>query len=156
MTHCIAEKEKKSNTYKSGNLDSLSEEKITKIRKFAKEYIAKVLKKLEKSGQRRQSSTSAGTSDLTEARGGLANSQSEAHDVEMDVNDTLGLDDDDIEAEDPSPATETQGPEPEVSVMDGDDDDSHYMITSKAARDNAAESGWDRDKPVPAGLYGDL
>ncbi|PCH43100.1 SET domain-containing protein [Wolfiporia cocos MD-104 SS10] len=53
LTHIIAEKEKKSVSYKEGRLDSLSEEKVTKIKKFAKEYIAKILRKLEKAGQRR-------------------------------------------------------------------------------------------------------
>jgi histone-lysine N-methyltransferase SETD2 len=52
LTCLIAEKEKKSSSYKEGKLDALSEEKIIKIKKFAKEYIAKVLRKLEKSGYR--------------------------------------------------------------------------------------------------------
>lgn len=49
MTHIITEKEKKSISYKEGRLDALSDEKAVKIKKFAKEYIAKVLRKLEKS-----------------------------------------------------------------------------------------------------------
>ncbi|KAF7793530.1 hypothetical protein EIP86_004644 [Pleurotus ostreatoroseus] len=54
----IAEKEKKSHSYKENKLDALSEEKVVKIKKFAKEYIAKVLRKLEKAGQRRKPSSS--------------------------------------------------------------------------------------------------
>ena len=49
LTHIIAEKEKKSSSYKEGRLDALSDEKVAKIKKFAKEYISKVLRKLEKS-----------------------------------------------------------------------------------------------------------
>ncbi|OSD00004.1 hypothetical protein PYCCODRAFT_1437753 [Trametes coccinea BRFM310] len=65
LTQTIADKEKKSSSYKEGRLDSLSEEKTAKIKKFSKEYIAKVLRKLEKSGQRRKPATSAAGSSST-------------------------------------------------------------------------------------------
>ncbi|KAI9058826.1 hypothetical protein FKP32DRAFT_1597140 [Trametes sanguinea] len=65
LTQTIADKEKKSSSYKEGRLDSLSEEKTAKIKKFSKEYIAKVLRKLEKSGQRRKPTTSAAGSSST-------------------------------------------------------------------------------------------
>ena len=58
----IAEKEKKSSSYKEGKLDTLSDEKTVKIKKFAKEYIAKLLRKLDKSGKRRKPSTAASSS----------------------------------------------------------------------------------------------
>jgi [histone H3]-lysine36 N-trimethyltransferase len=62
LTQIIADKEKKSSSYKENKLDSLSEEKTTKIKKFAKEYIAKIMRKLEKSGQaKRRSSHSNGS-----------------------------------------------------------------------------------------------
>lgn len=48
----IADKEKKSASYKEGRLDALSDEKIAKIKKFSKEYIAKVLRKIDKSGKK--------------------------------------------------------------------------------------------------------
>ncbi|KAH9954870.1 hypothetical protein BC827DRAFT_1365398 [Russula dissimulans] len=62
LTHIIVEKEKKSSSYKDkGNkLDDLSDEKKTKIKKFAREYIHKVLHKLEK-GQRRPSDSEPGS-----------------------------------------------------------------------------------------------
>ncbi|ESK96718.1 histone-lysine n-methyltransferase [Moniliophthora roreri MCA 2997] len=54
LTEKIAEREKKTSAYKEGKLDSLSEEKITKIKKYAKEYITtKILRKIGKSGQHR-------------------------------------------------------------------------------------------------------
>jgi hypothetical protein len=52
LTQLIADKEKKSTSYKEGKLDSLSDEKAAKIKKFAKEYIAKILRKLEKAGHK--------------------------------------------------------------------------------------------------------
>lgn len=48
----ITDKEKKSSNYKEGKLDALSDEKVAKIKKFAKEYISKILRKMEKSGKR--------------------------------------------------------------------------------------------------------
>ncbi|KAH7920227.1 hypothetical protein BV22DRAFT_1040094 [Leucogyrophana mollusca] len=58
LTHIIAEKEKKSSSYKEGKLDALSDEKIAKIKKFSKDYIAKVLRKLEKAKRSNPSSSS--------------------------------------------------------------------------------------------------
>ncbi|KAF8549008.1 hypothetical protein OG21DRAFT_1500664 [Imleria badia] len=58
LTHIITEKEKKSSSYKEGRLDALSDEKITKIKKFAKDYITKVLRKLEKPKSKHGSASS--------------------------------------------------------------------------------------------------
>ena len=60
LTAIIAEKEKKSHTYKEGKFESLSEEKTAKIKKFAKEYIHKILRKLDK-GKKHKSSHSKQT-----------------------------------------------------------------------------------------------
>ena len=64
LTHIIAEKEKKSSSYREGRLDALSEEKTLKIKKFAKEYIAKILRKLEK---KRRESGGSGPAPATPA-----------------------------------------------------------------------------------------
>ncbi|PFH46282.1 hypothetical protein AMATHDRAFT_8013 [Amanita thiersii Skay4041] len=61
LTQVIADKEKKSSMYKEGKLDEMSEEKKTKIKKFAKEYISKVLLKVEKSKRERPPSSAAST-----------------------------------------------------------------------------------------------
>ncbi|KAI0287878.1 hypothetical protein BC826DRAFT_1041913 [Russula brevipes] len=64
LTHIIAEKEKKSSSYKdkdSNKLDALSEEKKTKIKKFAREYIQKVLHKLDKGKRGLPDSATAST-----------------------------------------------------------------------------------------------
>ncbi|KAG0706271.1 hypothetical protein DFH29DRAFT_191520 [Suillus ampliporus] len=66
LTHVIAEKEKKSSSYKDGKLDALSDEKTAKIKKFAKEYIAKVLRRLEKSKRKASSSAARATSPAVE------------------------------------------------------------------------------------------
>ncbi|KAF6750904.1 histone-lysine N-methyltransferase [Ephemerocybe angulata] len=50
LTQVIADKEKKASTYKDDRLEALSEEKQAKIKKFSKDYIAKVLKKLADKG----------------------------------------------------------------------------------------------------------
>ncbi|KAG5644281.1 hypothetical protein DXG03_008766 [Asterophora parasitica] len=62
LTQIIADKEKKSSSYKEGRLDKLSDEKVVKIKKFAKEYIAKILRKLEKSAGKRERPISSSTS----------------------------------------------------------------------------------------------
>ncbi|KAF8630263.1 hypothetical protein AX17_005449 [Amanita inopinata Kibby_2008] len=61
LTQVIAEKEKKSSSYKEGRLDVFSEEKTAKIKKYAKEYIAKIMRKVEKSNRDRPSSSAATT-----------------------------------------------------------------------------------------------
>ncbi|EAU87663.2 histone-lysine N-methyltransferase [Coprinopsis cinerea okayama7 len=61
LTQVITEKEKKSSSYKEGRLESLSEEKVAKIKKFSKDYIAKVLRKLEKAGKYSSQSSRATT-----------------------------------------------------------------------------------------------
>ncbi|KAF8064009.1 histone methyltransferase [Lyophyllum atratum] len=65
LTQIIADKEKKSSSYREGKLEKFSEEKIVKIKKFTKEYIAKVLRKLEKSGGKRPKPSSSSTSQMT-------------------------------------------------------------------------------------------
>jgi hypothetical protein len=42
LTHIIAEKEKKSSSYKDGNLTSLSDEKRKKMKKFIMDYVKSV------------------------------------------------------------------------------------------------------------------
>lgn len=59
LTQIITDKEKKSSSYKEGKLDSLSDEKVAKIKKFSKDYIARILRKMEKSGDKRKGSSSS-------------------------------------------------------------------------------------------------
>ena len=54
LTHLIVEKEKKSSSYKENRLEALSDEKVSKIKRFSREYIAKLVRKLEKAGVSRK------------------------------------------------------------------------------------------------------
>ncbi|KAL0575092.1 histone methyltransferase set2 [Marasmius crinis-equi] len=104
LTEKIAEREKKSSAYKEGKLDSLSDEKTAKIKKYAKEYITnKILRKVGKSG-RRPSSTAIkqAPSDGTPNSADLPSNMAELEvdggaDVDMDMD--IGQDSD-SEAED--------------------------------------------------------
>ncbi|KAK7045470.1 histone methyltransferase set2 [Paramarasmius palmivorus] len=61
LTEKIAEREKKSSAYREGKLDSLSEEKTAKIKKYANEYItSKILRKVGKSSHRSRPSITPG------------------------------------------------------------------------------------------------
>ncbi|OAX37722.1 hypothetical protein K503DRAFT_719344 [Rhizopogon vinicolor AM-OR11-026] len=80
LTHVIAEKEKKSSSYKDGKLDALSDEKTSKIKKFAKEYIVKVLRRLEKSKRKASSSDGPAASSFANAD---EHEQEEGGDVPM-------------------------------------------------------------------------
>ncbi|KAI8990416.1 hypothetical protein BD414DRAFT_483561 [Trametes punicea] len=129
LTQIIAEKEKKSSSYKEGRLDSLSEEKTAKIKKFSKEYVAKVLRKLEKSGQRRKPSSSvaptAGSSSTPDGRdGGVVD---DPFVTAATVADVMDLDPHD---------------EPENDVYaDGDDDDNDRLSNLGTPEEGAGGSG---------------
>jgi [histone H3]-lysine36 N-trimethyltransferase len=69
LTHIIAEKEKKSSSYRDNKLDAFSDEKKAKIKKFAREYIHKILHRLEK-GKRRPPDSGSGASVQSHHRDG--------------------------------------------------------------------------------------
>ncbi|KAI0776743.1 hypothetical protein BD413DRAFT_469039 [Trametes elegans] len=118
----IAEKEKKSSSYKEGRLESLSDEKTAKIKKFAKEYIAKVLRKLEKSGQRRKPTSTAGSSSTPTGADDLIVSAATLADV-MDL--------------DPHDNDDDEGDEP----ADGEADDDHDRASRSGSPEDGAGSG---------------
>uniref|UniRef100_D8QG04 Histone-lysine N-methyltransferase, H3 lysine-36 specific n=1 Tax=Schizophyllum commune (strain H4-8 / FGSC 9210) TaxID=578458 RepID=D8QG04_SCHCM len=60
LTHIIAEKEKKSSSFKEGKLDALSEEKVYKMKKFSRDYIAKVMRKYQEKEKGKASRRPAG------------------------------------------------------------------------------------------------
>jgi len=150
LTKIIADKEKKSSSYKEGKLDSLSEEKIVKIKKFAKDYIAKVLHKIEKAKKRKPSSsapeihatssTSADTPDSPDDPEGA-----DGNTVEMTVEEAMDLGESESEAE------ADDGPEDDP--MNVDLPLIHDAITDEAtaAWASSADSrerhrGWDRSR----------
>ncbi|KAL6308930.1 hypothetical protein BKA93DRAFT_724617 [Sparassis latifolia] len=151
LTHLIAEKEKKSSSYKEGRLDALSEEKTTKIKKFAKEYIAKILRKLEKAGQRRKPpSTSDGTNGAS-----VSTSTPDTHDdledgdegVHMTVEEAMDLDEDDGDGDGDGESHETPpsstSPEEQRRGRKGEDRPAAIGVSDPRLRHRNEECGWD-------------
>ncbi|KAF9264474.1 hypothetical protein L218DRAFT_862694 [Marasmius fiardii PR-910] len=93
LTEKIAEREKKSSAYKEGKLETLSEDKMAKIKKYAKEYITtKVLRKVNKSGRHKSRSSSSAIkqetpSDVTPSSADLNPAM-----VDLEVDDDLDVD----------------------------------------------------------------
>lgn len=97
LTGVIAEKEKKSSSYKNSKLEALSEEKVVKIKKFSKEYIAKVLRKLEKSGKRSKPSNSVLPTPSTSTHTPSSHDGGDdtpSHAISMSVEEAMGMDPD--------------------------------------------------------------
>lgn len=105
LTHLIAEKEKKSSSYETAKLDSLSDEKQQKIKKFVKDYVAKILRRmrdkksknhrhdektLSSRGSPRQASSD--TPNSNDSAEGLAALEIEVDGETMDVDGPEGLD----------------------------------------------------------------
>ncbi|KAF9078295.1 hypothetical protein BDP27DRAFT_1565 [Rhodocollybia butyracea] len=68
LTEKIANREKNSSAYQENRLDALPEEKIIKIKKYAKDYIDKLLRRMDsKHSHRKPSSTSASISASVES-----------------------------------------------------------------------------------------
>ncbi|THG94132.1 hypothetical protein EW026_g7278 [Hermanssonia centrifuga] len=141
LTQVIAEKEKKTSSYKDSRLDALSDEKVAKIKKFAKEYIAKILRKLDKAGQRHKSSSSAPSSSMSASTSTAhmsSNGHSHAndlHDVDIPTAmDSMDLDDrwDDGWGE-PSPMGESHRSSPTTPKH----------VVDPRVRHRKEESGWD-------------
>ncbi|EPQ55865.1 SET domain-containing protein [Gloeophyllum trabeum ATCC 11539] len=130
LTTLISDKEKKSNSYKEGKLDSLSEEKTVKIKKFAKEYIHKLMRKLEKSGQHRRpphsSSSANGASTSASAMNGDAGHRAdEDGPMAMTVEEAMDMD------------------------MDEDDDDAPEQHDGSTASPSTAQADRDRFEDSP-------
>lgn len=59
LTQLIVDKEKKSSSYKDDRFEALSDDKVAKIKKFSKDFIAKVIRKLTERGKLPVSSASS-------------------------------------------------------------------------------------------------
>ncbi|KAF8154094.1 hypothetical protein B0H34DRAFT_661470 [Crassisporium funariophilum] len=96
LTQVIAEKEKKSSSYREGRLDSLSDEKVAKIKKFAKEYITKIIRKLEKSSKRPKPSLTSTSLPTPSTSMDTPNSNDggDTSMVSMSVEEAMGMDPD--------------------------------------------------------------
>ncbi|CCM05915.1 uncharacterized protein FIBRA_08153 [Fibroporia radiculosa] len=142
LTHIIAEKEKKSSTYQEGKLDLLSDEKVIKIKKFAKEYIAKILRKLEKVGQRRiSSSADKGDTAMVTLASGSTSTPNDASLPDISAEDTMDLDDDSLE-HDLSPPDSASPPEAH-ETPEGPDHTRIIHVADPRLRHRNEECGWD-------------
>ncbi|KAF8999768.1 hypothetical protein BDQ17DRAFT_1360339 [Cyathus striatus] len=125
LTHVIAEKEKKSLNYKEGRLDSLPDEKVAKIKKFSKEYVTKVLRKLEKSGKKLSAPASSSATQATPSRSTSMNTPNSADgfgDITMSVEEAMDMDPDsgnESESEDERDARHVSAEEPPSSTSTG-------------------------------------
>lgn len=154
MTKIIADKEKKSSSYKEGKLDSLSEEKIVKIKKFAKDYIAKVLHKIEKAKKRKPSSSTPHTHPASSTSAETPDSPDdiEAADgniVEMTVEEAMDMEESESEEEmedEPKdePMNVDQLPAHEIPIHDAMADEATAAWAS-STDPRARHGGWDRD-----------
>ncbi|KAG6811739.1 hypothetical protein H0H92_006004 [Tricholoma furcatifolium] len=125
LTQIITDKEKKSSSYREGRLESLSEEKVTKIKKFAKEYIAKVLKKLEKSSKRTQGSSSTAPTDSSSAQQDTLNDDDDDAIDEVVMGDAsvdnLNINfDSDVELDSDGNEGDEDQDDPASAIVDGD------------------------------------
>ncbi|KAF9649738.1 hypothetical protein BDM02DRAFT_3186087 [Thelephora ganbajun] len=153
LTEIIAEKEKKSSNYKEGKLDAFSDEKTAKIKKFAKEYITKVIRKIKekrkKQQQRRQSTSGSGSpsrwdslgngdADDLDAEGegeemsaeALESMVAEAIDLGGDDCDNQGDEEDDMDIDDQEPGVDDGGHKHhEPAREENSPDDTDMVVT---------------------------
>ncbi|KAJ7454891.1 hypothetical protein B0H11DRAFT_2067935 [Mycena galericulata] len=132
LTQLIADKEKKSASYRDNKLEALSDEKVAKIKKFAKEYIAKVVRKMEKSGHKKrpppspsagQSSSALDTPDSIEGVDVVMTEMTVEEAMDMDpASESEDEDNGDVEMEiDEDSATGGDPAAPEPDAQDGFD-----------------------------------
>ncbi|KAF7978203.1 hypothetical protein HWV62_1426 [Athelia sp. TMB] len=150
LTKVIADKEKKSSSYKEGKLESLSDEKIVKIKKFAKEYIAKVLHKIEKAKKRKPSSSVPHTQAASSTSAETPNSPddpetADGNTVEMTVEEAMDLEESESEGE------AEDGPEDEPMSVDPPPNCDAATEEATSAWANPTDprvrrGGWDRDR----------
>jgi len=134
LTEIIAEKEKKSSSYRENRLESLSDDKVIKIKKFSKEYIAKVVRKLEKSGKRPPLNTSSKLSSKgTQPTPSTSRTPSDYHhdedrdrdgrDIAMSVEEMMDMEPD-TESDDDEIIVPPPGPGVEGTTMEVDMEES--------------------------------
>lgn len=85
MTQIIADKEKKSASYKESRLDKLSDDKVTKMTKFAKEYVTKIVHKIKKSNRNKERAPSSAL--LTPSTSASAQTPDSLHGADVEMGD---------------------------------------------------------------------
>ncbi|KAJ6578858.1 histone methyltransferase [Mycena vulgaris] len=133
LTQLIADKEKKSSSYRDSKLEALSEEKVAKIKKFAKEYIAKVVRKAEKSGHKKRAPSSSASASVTQGTSSAIDTPNS-----IDGVDTVMIEMTVEEAMDMDPASESE------------DDEGEGDVEMEIETEDAGEPGADADAGPPA------
>ncbi|KAG6816190.1 hypothetical protein H0H87_007859 [Tephrocybe sp. NHM501043] len=156
LTQIITDKEKKSSSYKDGRLDKLSDEKVVKIKKFAKEYIAKVLRKLEKSGKLLRDSSSNGPTASTSTLQDAPNPHDD-DEVGYVVMGDANMEDMNIDSDSDRDADADEGgdedPEQEVNVDEDEDRMKGVSYRSPLEESLPAEPGFQMDLDEGAGHH---
>ncbi|KAK7055447.1 histone methyltransferase [Favolaschia claudopus] len=146
LTQLIAAKEKKSESYKDNKLESLSDEKVAKIKKFSKEYISKVVRRAEKSGHkghkhRPPSSTADATpSSAVDTPNSIDGVDTEM--MEMTVEEAMGMD--------PASGSEDEGEDEDGDGEDegeGEGDDDEMDVDAAAGEDTSMQATDPRRRP---------
>ncbi|KAJ7057984.1 histone methyltransferase, partial [Mycena amicta] len=157
LTQLIADKEKKSSSYRENKLEALSDEKVAKIKKFSKEYITKIVRKLDKSSRkdRLPSSSTPVTSSTIDTPNSLEgeNVDGDVDMPEMTVEEAMDMDpasesedegDDDGEGDENAPMdVEAQ----EQDVQMGDAEHTHNASPSPVHRTPPADASSERGPP---------
>ncbi|KAH9921134.1 uncharacterized protein B0H18DRAFT_1022078, partial [Fomitopsis serialis] len=156
LTHIIVEKEKRSASYREGRLDALSDEKAGKIKKFAKEYIAKILRKADK--KRRESGgggagpASASPSSPSMLSPSVSGEGADLAAAVADVMDLDGPDDADENMEmdmDASPLADSETPPSDAGGTPAQTPPA--LVGDPRLRHRREECGWDPDGEKMAG-----
>ncbi|KAF7297264.1 Histone methyltransferase [Mycena indigotica] len=125
LTQLIADKEKKSSSYRDNKLEALSDEKVAKIKKFSKDYIAKVMRKMDKDKAGRKGRPSSSTPLPTSSTFDTPNSaEAENGDGDVDMPEMTVE-----EAMDMDPASDSEGEEEES------DEENAVMDVEESTRD---------------------
>lgn len=153
MTHIIAEKEKNSASYKENRLDALSDEKVTKIKKFCRDYITKLLRKLQKEGRSHKPGGSSsggqghlGTPSTSAATPNSAHDDADREGVEMSVEEAMDLDDDDDDAEVDGGDDDDRDRDRDDRSFMGDKSSPPSMARTPPSPGSRINTGWDPEK----------
>ncbi|KAH6904496.1 histone-lysine N-methyltransferase [Coprinopsis sp. MPI-PUGE-AT-0042] len=160
LTQVIADKEKKSSSYKEGRLESLSEEKTNKIKKFSKDYIAKILRKLEKSGRfSSHSSNPTGGSSSTHTQ--TPNSMDGGDMTNLPVDSTMSVEEAmDLDSDSDSELELDREPTQEDGQLNGHEPESHISFgetqpnrLSPEGSPSPAENSWGDNDAMDCDMY---
>ncbi|KAF8525700.1 hypothetical protein JB92DRAFT_2701103 [Gautieria morchelliformis] len=128
ITHLIAEKEKKSSSYETAKLDAFSDEKKEKIKKFVKDYVAKVLRKLK---DKKARSKNQRHNDKPHSSGPLSPASPDSVGPHENAESYSALNADDVD---------------QIVAFEGQDGEDISIEVVVGERDNVDEDPWELDR----------